>query len=117
VSAFCAAKGWQIAQVVKDCGSGVNDQRPQFLALLADTSISHIVVEHQDRCSRFGVAYIQTLLQTQEREWVIVNEVLEGQEDLMQDCVAIITSVCARLYGRRRATRKKHHLLAAVEVD
>jgi putative resolvase len=50
--------------VVKECGSGVNDQRPQFLALLADTSISHIVVEHKDRCSRLGVAYIQTLLKT-----------------------------------------------------
>lgn len=117
VSAFCAAKGWQVAKVVKECGSGVNDQRPLFLALLADTSISHIVVEHKDRCSRFGVAYLQTLLETQGRELVIVNEVEEGQEDLMQDFVAIITSFCARLYGRRRATRKKSHLLAALEVD
>ena len=98
-------------------GSGINDQRPQFLALLADTSISHIVVEHKDRCSRFGVAYIQTLLKTQDRELVIVNEVDEGQEDLMQDFVAIITSFCARLYGRRRATRKKSYLLAALEAD
>jgi predicted site-specific integrase-resolvase len=117
VGAFCAAKGWQIATVVKECGSGVNDQRPQLLALLADTSISHIVVEHKDRCSRFGVAYIQTLLKTQERALVIVNEVDEGQEDLMQDFVAIITSFCARLYGRRRATRKKTQLLAALEVN
>jgi predicted site-specific integrase-resolvase len=117
VCAFCAAKGWQIARVVKERGSGVNDQRPQFLALLADTSISHIVVEHKDRCSRFGVAYIQTLLTTQERELVIVNEVEEGQEDVMQDFVAIITSFCARLYGRRRATRKESHLLAALEAD
>src|ERR1051326_5430297 len=115
VAAFCAAKGWQVAKVVKECGSGVNDQRPQFLALLGDTSISHIVVEHQDRCSRFGVAYIQTLLKSQGRELVIVNEVEEGQEDLMQDLVAIITSFCARLYGRRRASRKKTELLAALE--
>jgi putative resolvase len=28
VSAFCIAKGWQIAKVAKECGSGVNDQRP-----------------------------------------------------------------------------------------
>jgi len=117
VGAFCAAKGWQIAKVVKECGSGVNDQRPQFLALLADSSISHIVVEHKDRCSRFGVAYIQTLLKTQERELVIVNAVEEGQEDLMQDFVAIITAFCARLYGRRRATRKQSQLLAALEAD
>ncbi len=58
VSAFCVAKGWKVAKVVKECGSGVNDQRAQFLSLLADTSISHIVVEHRDRCTRFGVAYL-----------------------------------------------------------
>jgi predicted site-specific integrase-resolvase len=103
--------------VVKECGSGVNDQRPQLLALLADPSISHIVVEHQDRCSRFGVAYIQTLLKTQGRELVIVNEAEEEQADLMQDFVAIITSFCARLYGRRQASRKKTQLFAALEAN
>jgi putative resolvase len=117
VAAFCAAKGWQVAKIVKECGSGVNDQRPQFLALLADTSISHIVVEQKDRCSRFGVAYIQTLLKTQGRELVIVNEAEEGQEDLLRDFVAIITSFTARLYGRRRASRKTTQLLAALEVN
>lgn len=117
VAVFCAAKGWHVAKVVKECGSGVNDQRPRFLALLADTSISHIVVEHKDRCSRFGVAYIQTLLRTQGRELVIANEAENGQDDLMQDFVAIITSFTARLYGRGWASRKKTQLLAALEVN
>jgi putative resolvase len=116
VDAFCAAKGWQVAKVVKECGSGVNDQRPQFLALLT-TSISHIVVEYKDRCSHFGVAYIQTLLKTQGRELVIVNEADTGQEELMLDFVAIIIGFTARLYGRRRASRKKAQLLAASEVN
>jgi putative resolvase len=115
VSAFCAARGWQVAKVVKECGSGVNNQRPPFLALLADTSISQIVVEQQDRCSRFGVASIQTLLKTPGREWVIVNAAEDGQDDLMHDFVAIITSFTARLSGRRRATRKKTALLAVLE--
>jgi putative resolvase len=117
IVAFCGARGWHVAQVVKECGSGVDDQRQQFLALLADTTVSHIVVEHKDRCSRFGVAYIQTLLKAQGRELVIVNEAEEDQEDLMQDFVAIITSFCARLYGRQRASRKKAQILAALEVD
>jgi predicted site-specific integrase-resolvase len=117
VAAFCATRGWQVSTVVKECGSGVSDQRPQFLALLADTSISHIVVEHTDRCARFGVAYIQTLLKTQGRELVIINEAEEEQTDLMQDFVAIISSFCARLYGHRRASRKKRQLLAALEVN
>jgi putative resolvase len=117
VAAFCAAKGWHVAQVVKESGSGINDQRPQLLALLADPSISHIVVEHKDRCSRFGVAYIQTLLKTQGRELLIVNEMEEDQEDLMHDFVVIITAFCARLYGHRRASQKKTQLLAALEVN
>lgn len=49
VAAFCAAKGWHVAQVVKECGSGVNDHRPQFLALLSDSSISHIVLSSSTR--------------------------------------------------------------------
>jgi putative resolvase len=117
VMAFCAAKGWPVAKVVKECSSGINEGRPQFLALLADTSLSHIVVEHQDRCSRFGVAYIQTLLQTQGRELVIINEADEDHADLMQDFVTLITWFCARLYGRRHAAQKKARVLAALEVD
>ncbi|MGO8949647.1 MAG: IS607 family transposase [Ktedonobacterales bacterium] len=117
IVAFCAARGYQVAQVVKECGSGVNDQRPQFLALLADPTLSHIVVEQKDRCSRFGVAYIQTLLKAQGRELVIINEAAEDQADLMHDFVVIITSFCPRLYGRRRASRKKAQILAALEVN
>jgi predicted site-specific integrase-resolvase len=89
------------------------DQRPQFLALLADTSFTHIVVEYKDRCSHFGVAYIQMLLATQGRALVIVNQADTSQDDLMQDFAAIITSFTAPLYGRRRASRKKQELIAA----
>jgi putative resolvase len=59
---WCNAQGWSVSKVVKECGSGINDQRPKFLALLANREVSRIVVEHQDRASRFGVASIQTLL-------------------------------------------------------
>ncbi len=61
------------------------------------------------------MAYIQTLLKAQGRELVIVNEAENGRDDLMQDLVAIITSFTARLYGRRRATRKKTQLLAVLQ--
>lgn len=113
--AWCTIQGWSVVQVVKECGSGVNDQRPRFLALLADPSITHIVVEHKDRASRFGVAYIQTLLAVQKRELVVVNSAHTAEEDLMSDLVSIITSFVARLYGRRRAKRKTDQVLAALQ--
>ena len=112
---WCNAQGWSVAKVIKECGSGINDQRPKFLALLADPKISQIVVEHKDRASRFGVAYIQTLLRMQGRELVVVNTADTVEDDLMGDFVAIIISFCARLYGRRRAKRKTEQVLAALQ--
>jgi len=114
---WCNAQGWSIDKVVKEVGSGINDQRPKFLALLANREIGRIVVEHKDRVSRFGVAYIQTLLAMQERELVVVNTADTAQDDLMGDFVAIITNFCARLYGRRRAKRKTEQVLAALQQN
>lgn len=112
---WCNAQGWSVAKVVKECGSGINDQRPKFLALLSNPQMQRIVVEHKDRASRFGVAYIQTLLALQGRELVIVNAADTAQDDLMGDFVAIITSFAARLYGRRRAKRKTEQVMAALQ--
>src|SRR6266568_4650350 len=112
---WCNAQGWSVGKVVKEVGSGINDQRPKFLALLANPAIRRIVVEHKDRASRFGVAYIQTLLAMQERELVVVNTADTVEDDLMGDFVAIITSFAARLYGRRRAKRKTALVLAALQ--
>ena len=97
--------------------NSINDQRPKFLALLANREIGRIVVEHKDRASRFGVAYIQTLLSLQDRELVVVNTADTTQDDLMGDFVDIITSFCARVYGRRRAKRKTEQVLAALQQN
>ena len=59
---WCNAQGWGVSKVVKEDGSGINDQRPKFLTLLADPKVGQSVVDHKDRAFRFGVAYIQTLL-------------------------------------------------------
>lgn len=104
--AYCAAKGYQIHQVVKEVGSGVNDSRPKFLQLLGDPSITVIVVEHKDRATRFGFRYLETLLERQGRRVEVVNLADNGREDLVADLVAIVYSFCARLYGQRRAKRK-----------
>ena len=52
-----------MAAVVKEIAAGVNDSRPQFLALLRDPTMSTIVVEHTDRATRFGFRYLETLLE------------------------------------------------------
>jgi putative resolvase len=101
--------------VVKEIGSGVNDARPKFLALLEDTSVGVIVVEHKDRASRFGVHYIDTLLRGQGRTLEVVNMAENGTEDLLADLTSIMYSFCARLYGQRRASRKMETIVKQLE--
>ena len=113
--AYCTAKGYQVAKVVKEIGSGVNDSRPKLLTILADQSINLIVVEHKDRLTRFGFRYIETLLKGQGRSIEVVNTAENGTEDLLADLVSIIYSFCARLYGQRRAKRKTERIVAELE--
>lgn len=113
--AYCIARGYQVGKVVKEIGSGVNDNRPKFLALLADPSIGHIVIEHKDRGTRFGFRYIETLLKTYGREIEVVNQAENGTEDLLTDLTSILYSFCARLYGQRRAKRQTEKIVQELE--
>ena len=115
--AYCAAKGYQVSKVVKEIGSGVNDARPKLLALLEDHSLGLIVVEHQDRATRFGFRYLDMLLRSQGRALEVVNLTENGHEDLMADLTAILYSFTARLYGQRRARRKMETIIRTLEAD
>ncbi len=115
--AYCSAKGYQVAKVVKEIGSGVNDSRPKLLGLLEDVNTTVIVVEHKDRLSRFGVRYIETLLRVQGRRLEIVNESENDKEDLLADLTAILYSFCARMYGLRRAKRKTEKIVQQLEAE
>ena len=111
VADFCAAKGWVVQQLVTECASGLNDNRPKLIKLLTDPKVTRIVVEHKDRLTRFGFNYLKTLC---EAEIVVINEVVENEADLMQDFVSLVTSFGARLYGRRHSRRKIEQLIASL---
>jgi putative resolvase len=115
--AYCTVRGYQVSKVVKEIGSGVNDNRPKFLALLADPSIGRIVIEHKDRGTRFGFRYIETLLKTYGREIEVVNQAENTTEDLLADLTSIVYSFCARLYGQRRAKRKTEKIVRELEQE
>jgi predicted site-specific integrase-resolvase len=57
----CTTCGYQIAQVVKEIISCVNDSRLKRLSLLKVNQTNRIVVEHKDRFTRFGFRSLETL--------------------------------------------------------
>lgn len=108
---YANAKGYKIHKEIKEIGSGLNDERKQLESLLKDEKIKIIIAEHKDRFSRFGLNFINLLMEQQGRKIEIINEVNDSKEDLMQDFVSIITSFCAKLYGKRRQNRKTEKLI------
>lgn len=113
---YCCAKGYKIDKIVKEIGSGVNDNRKKLIGILSDKSITRIVVEHKDRLTRFGFNYIKTVLEN-DCEIEVVNESENDEGDIVEDFVSIITSFCARIYGYRRSKRKTEKLIEELEND
>jgi putative resolvase len=111
---YAAAKGYQVSKVATEIASGLNDQRPKLATLLADTSIGTIVVENRDRLTRFGSHYIETLLEAQGRHLEMIFSGDTGDE-LVDDFVAVITSMAARIYGRRQSKRRAKKIKQCVE--
>ena len=114
--AYCNAKGWQVAEVIRETGSGLNDERPKLLSVLKKGQATRIVVEHKDRLARFGVPYIEQACSRFGCEVHVVNAASEGKEELMTDFVAVVTSVCARLYGQRRSKRRTERLIKELQA-
>ncbi len=111
---YAAARGYQVMAEVTEIASGLNDERPKLKKLLTNPKIGVVVVEHRERLTRFGYGYIATLLEQQGRRVEAIYPSDTG-EDLVDDFVAVITSMAARIYGRRHSTRKAERIRACVE--
>ena len=113
---FAIANGWVVDKVIKEVGSGLNDERKKLTELLlSDEPIARIIVEHKDRLTRFGFNYLEILAKKQGFEIIVVNPTVTDQEDLIQDFTSIITSFCAQLYSKRRAKRKTEDFIQILQ--
>jgi putative resolvase len=111
---YAAARGYQVATEVTAIASGLNDERPKLKKVLTNPKIGVLVVEHRDRLTRFGYGYIATLLEQQGRRVEAIYPSDTG-DDLVDDFVAVITSMAARIYGRRNSKRRAEQIKACSE--
>jgi putative resolvase len=105
-----------VIRSVSEIGSGLNGHRAKVMRLLADPAVRTLVVEHRDRLARFGAEYIEAALAAGGRKLVVVDQA-EMNDDLVQDMVDVLTSFCARLYGRRAAKNRAEKALAAAAAE
>ncbi len=112
LAAWATAQGLGVTATVAEVGSGLNGSRSKLKRVLADPEIGTVVVEHRERLARFGVEYVEVALAAQGRRLVVVAE-REVDDDLVRDITEVLTSMCARLYGRRSAHRRAKRVLEA----
>jgi predicted site-specific integrase-resolvase len=111
---YATSCGFQVKGAIKEVGSGLNGKRSKLLSILRDPDIKTIVVEHKDRLVRFGFEYLEALLNASGRRIIVVDEG-EMKDDLVQDMIDVLTSFCARLYGRRSAKNKAKKAIKEIE--
>ena len=119
VAEECGTRGIALAATVTEIGSGLNGNQVKLWKLLADPSVTTIVVEHRDRLARFGVEHLEAALSATGRRIIVLNpdEMKdEAKDDLVRDMVEALTSMCACLYGRRSARKRADAAVKAAEV-
>lgn len=100
---FATSNGFIIVHETKEIASGMNDSRPKLGKLLTYEDWDVLIVENKDRLTRFGFNYIETMLNTKNKEILVVNKTEENEKkDLIEDLVSIIYSFSARIYGLRK---------------
>lgn len=116
LSSYAADSELHVVASVAEVGSGLNGKRRKLLALLSDKTISAIAVEHRDRFARFGSEYLEAALAASGRRLIVVDAA-EMNDDLVVDMISILTSFCARLYGRRSARNRAVSIERALARD
>ena len=112
VLTMCSERGIRIDRTVTEIGSGRGGRR----TLLGDPKVSMIVVEHRDRLARFGVEYLEAALAAHGRTVVVLDDA-ELPDDLARDLTGVLTCMCARLHGRRSASRRAAAAVVAIRNE
>ncbi len=102
---YASQRGYELAEVLTDVGSGLNERRRGYLRLLemvAERRVSRVIVTYPDRLTRFGFSTLKFLFQAFGAEIEVINaREMTPREELVEDLIAIVTSFASRLYGRR----------------
>ncbi|TDL02895.1 IS607 family transposase [Mycobacterium paragordonae] len=113
---WAAEAGGAVARVEAEVGSGMNGARSKVRRLLADPKVTVVVVEHRDRLGGMNTELVEAALSAHGRRLVVLDDG-EVDDDLVRDMVEVLTSFCARLYGRRSARNRALKAVGCAQRD
>ena len=114
--AAAASSSTRVVRVEAEVASGMTGRRPKLRRLLADPAVHTVVVTHRDRLARMNAELVEATLWAHGRRLVVLDGG-EVTDDLLGDMVEVLTSWCARLYGRRSARNRALKAVRCAERD
>ena len=116
LSAWAVQARMPVVRVEAEVGSGMNGARARARRLLADPAAAVIVVEHRGRLGRMNAELVEAALAAHGRRLVVLDD-SEVTDDLVRDMIEVLTSFCARLYGRRSARNRALKAVGCAQRD
>jgi len=114
---YCSSKGYQVAKILTDISSGLNENRKglkQLFKLVESGEVTKVVITYKDRLTRFGFKYLEQYFNSHGVEIeAIFDDEVAIEKELVEDLLAIVTSFAGKLYGMR--SHKKKRLVEAVK--
>jgi len=105
---WAVSNRFEIAGEFTEVASGLNSKRKilnKILDIIAEGKISALIVEHNDRLTRFGFEFIERHCANFGCKIVVVNN--SGlREDLVKDMIDIIVCFSSKLYGKRTSANR-----------
>ena len=102
----------QEMQVLSDIGSGLKAGRrhlQRLLKLVCEDKVAEVVITYEDRLTRFGQEFLETLFSCFDVKLTVLEpgEEKTPEQELSDDLLALITSFSGRLYGMRSQKQKE----------
>ena len=104
--------------VLSDIGSGLKASRRQLqrlLKLVCEDKVGEIAITYEDRLTRFGQEYVETLFACFDMTLTVLEpgEEKTPEQALTRDLLALIASFSGRLYGMR--SHKQQAIVASAK--
>ena len=111
LSEYCAKKGMLVTHIIKDVGSGLNDNRSGFIKLtdlIIKQKVNKLVIEHKDRLTRFQFKFIKKMFESYGCEVIVINGMdVSDTKELAADMMSLLASFSGKFYGKRSAERRR----------
>ena len=107
-----AERKGQETVVLSDIGSGLSAGRrhlQRLLKLVCEDKVAEVVITYEDRLTRFGQEFLETLFACFDVTLTVLEPGAEKtpEQELTDDLLALIASFSGRLYGMRSPKQKE----------